>query len=895
MDNIKLSMQNDKNYPVTSRNIPDNIQKDEKEEKIEFEQIHEALVESFNRKKYRKIFEFLDKREKFYKQANLDCQLFFSHMKMNCIMKIIDKKFNKYYRSIQIKGIEKWFKFANTLLNEFDDLIYKLKSYEIKEQCEYIILYNIKINYYHALYSKHKKDNKDYICYLIMAEQVIKNVIDKVTFPEIFIYAIRVYLLMSNLLIQDHSFFSAINYLLAVLQICKISKNNESELKIKKDKQINNIIFSSNRENEINNEQMNFDHFITEINFLSAIAFCLLGACFENLNEISLSNSVYRQAKWFSDHLLTEKEFHNLSKLSHELAEKSTKERNIINILSRLDIEKFINEHKKKEEKKIYDSFLNKKMIKYKKIEKNIENLKIKESEQLQEILLNDDNNKENKHKSKNIKLMTNNVILLNYLTSKEFKPVIYNIKNINLYNMNRETEMLITKKLENIKDKNKKSLNSPIQINKTKESINDTDSNSYFGYKKFRNNNRFKTELSCKNLGLISKEKNNPNNFNPIKNNEKSQGKFGNRLSSKNIVSRNFVINLSDNIINKSNIRKGSDNSYPITKKFSLNNSYFLDEISINKSKGYNFKKSISSKISSEISENSLHVNKNFESSTIKNKIIFNKKNDIKKKENRKNKVPKPRRNNSKMDKFIFNKIYSKKLAYLDNLTNKEYKFQKSILRNKSYEKMADAKYDPDKDKKNAEFFYIKTLEEKLKLLEEKVQTLNKIDTIDYNKEKEYERKLILYQNKACTTLNYKDTENYYKLLRNINSADKEIKKKKKKSKFNFSLTKINENNNMQMNILGGKIEKIEKKIAKSLSKIKSRKITEKNKFPKIQKINKNDINGNLIKLKKMDILIEEFPSTYNTLSLNLDPLMNDIPRKNVNFKSNLISEKNN
>ena len=38
---------------------------------------------------------------------------------------------------------------------------------------------------------------------------------------------------------------------------------------------------------------------------------------------------------------------------------------------------------------------------------------------------------------------MTNNVILLNYLSSDQFKPVIYQIKNMNIYNMNKETEML--------------------------------------------------------------------------------------------------------------------------------------------------------------------------------------------------------------------------------------------------------------------------------------------------------------------------------------------------------------------------------------------------------------------------------------------------------------------
>jgi len=915
---FKLNFHSDNNDSKTSRHSIDKKESYDKEERYEFEQIHASLVASFKKKKYRKIFEFLDTKERLYRQSDLSFQLFFSHMKMNCIMKIIDKKFNKYSKSPQIKGIEKWFKFANVLLNKFSHSVFKLNKEEIKEQCEYILLYYIKINYYHALYSRHKKDNKEYIYYLVMTEQIIKNSINKVTFPETFIYINRVYLLISNLLIQDNAIFSALNYLLKVLKICKCVKKNEIELKTKKEKSNNNNLFSSNRENETIREDANFDHLITELYFLTSITFCLLGICFEKLNEYFLANSSYRHAKWITEnHLSDDSEFNKLAKFLKELVDKSAKEKNIITILSKIDMVKFISKHKKKPKRKIIDSFDDKKLMKYKMLEKKIDKLKIKESEQFQQILLTDNNKDENK-KSNNIKLMTNNVILLNYLSSAEFKPVIYQIKNMNIYNMNKETEMLISKKLENIKKK----YNTPNQVIKVKNSADDSNSNSYFGYNdKLRKIQkiRFQTQMNRKSTNILSYEKKNIDRFNSLKlfkdENIMKFSSLKSKLSTKNLINRKLAINLFDDI-SKNSQRKNSVGVDNKNKDFLNESSSFFDNLSLKKNKGLSLQKSFSIKISSEISDNSSFSN---ELNNLNNIHIFNhspphqykilinnkevskfepkkveekkliKKNDGKKnikenQEKRKNKVPKPKNNIKKLDKYIFNKAYSKKFEYLDNLTNKEYKFQKSILRNKSFEKIFDEKYEPEKCKKDAELFYVRTLDEKLKLLEEKVQNLDNLDKFNY-REKNIEKKLFLYQKKACTTLNYKYKEKYSKLLEDFNQSKEMIKTENslmndnlnfRKNSVGYNLTNINENNNMQMNIIGSKIEKIEKKISRSLSQIKNNSKL-KESFPKIKKAHKNTIN-----LKKIKI--------ENLFPLKLDKYLSNKVRKSAFINSNLI-----
>jgi hypothetical protein len=237
-------------------------------------------------------------------------------------------------------------------------------------------------------------------------------------------------------------------------------------------------------------------------------------------------------------------------------------------------------------------------------------------------------------------------------------------------------------------------------------------------------------------------------------------------KLSSKNLINRNLMTNLFDN--NSSKNSKGKESVRFENKNIDFLNetSSFFDNFSIKKNKVTD-QRSLSIKISSDISENSSfsneinnlnhlqnshHLNQSppqkykilinnkefskFNPEQVEKKIII--KEDVEKKifkENirkRKNKVPKPK-NNKKMDKYIFNKAYSKKFEYLDNLTSKEYKFQKSILRNKSFEKIFDEKFEPEKCKKDAELFYVKTLDEKLHLLEEKVQNLENLDKLNY------------------------------------------------------------------------------------------------------------------------------------------------------------------
>ena len=891
MKNIELNLQTEEKYNKTKRKNSDNIKnidssdKEEKEQKLDFEELHEVLLDCYNRKKYRKIFEFIDTKEQLLRQINITNRLFFSHMKMNCILKIINKKFNKYHKSSQIKGIEKWFKFADALLYKFSLLISKLYKQEVYEQCEYIILYHIKIYYYHSLYSKFKNDNKEFISYLILSEELIKKVIDRITLPETFIYIIRTFLLLSNLLIQGHSIYSAINYLITILHIIKVVKSNEIELQIINENiKLNDNLFITSNPNVMNVENIYFKSFISEINFLSAITYCLLGVSFEFLNEFFLSNSCYNYAKFITEGLVNNNsEYNNLLKLLEELSNKSKKEKDIIIILCKLDMVKFINKYKYTPEKKGLDSFENKKFLKYKKVEKKLAKLKLKESEQLQDLLLTDDNEKN--QKSIKIKLMTNNVILLNYLSSEQFKPVIYQIKNMNIYNMDKETEMLITKKLEMLKNKNKKKSSKQTKLKRyhSKDSLDFSNNISFNRIRKVRSRKRFQTEF---NKNLIGLGKVNAEKIKIDRSDNEDRHNNILKFSAKDVMIRNPKEMLSLKNKRKLSFPLEFDGSIK-NNNSSLNESSFIGEDSSSNKKSLSKSNNKNSETDNSFLRNNINIKPYKISFNCKDTDINKKANKIENKK-RKNKVPKPLKN-KKLDKYIFNKIYIKKLEHIEKLTNKEYKFQKGILRNKSYERFPDVKFDPDKEKKDAEFFYIKTLDEKLKMLEEKIQTMGENKKRDFYLEKRITRKIMSFQNRVCTSLNYKDKEKYSKFIKDIdiNWDEKEIKKPKNKDIYflrsnsqdiDLSNKKINENNNVQMNILGGKIEKIERKITNKLTKAKNVKKNVKYFFPEIRNINNIHRNQSSKGLRKNLDLIEEF---INKKSMSLK-LGKDLVEKN-------------
>jgi hypothetical protein len=140
--------------------------------------------------------------------------------------------------------------------------------------------------------------------------------------------------------------------------------------------------------------------------------------------------------------------------------------------------------------------------------------------------------------------------------------------------------------------------------------SADDSDSKSFFGYNdKIRKiqKKRFKTELNSKSTNLLNFEKKYIDKKNSLKffNDENNIFQFPSlksKLSSKNLINRNLIINLFDNVSSKNFENKNKD--------FLNESSSFFENNSFKKNKGFTHQRSFSIRISSEISENSSFSN---------------------------------------------------------------------------------------------------------------------------------------------------------------------------------------------------------------------------------------------------------------------------------------------
>ena len=810
-----------------------------------FDKYYNILLENYNRHKFRKIFEFLDTKVKIYEHVNKTHDLFFSHMKMNCILNIIIKKLNKYIKTSIIKGIEKWFNYANELLNKLSNLVFELPDEDkISQQCELLLYYHIKIIYLNSLYYRHNNNFRDYISNLILAQEIIKDTIDKITFPDTFIYIIRIYLLISNLLIQDDDNFSAINYLVSNIQICKVVKSSFNEIRRQKEiiSWFNNKFFITQvKNNHYDLDIKNREHvnkLLKEVDFLLTINFCQMGICFENLDDFYLSNTAYKQAEWIAINEFTDENYNHLVELFKQLSEKSTREKLIILTLWQINMDKFIQNikgaAKNPKPAKIFNN--PKKEIKFQNIEDFINKLNLKDNENISQ-LLSDLKKKDSKNNKKtHINKLTENIILLNYLSSEEFKPVLYDIKDFNFFKMNKDTEMIVSKKLSLIKNtKTKQNKYSHLRDN-----FSSMNNFSFSRIPKTRNfphsdnkliANHFDSKIN-ENASTISE--NQKNDDLPISESDPSQNNNKNNInklpviSSPNMKKKSFMYSQQYSIVESSK----NDNDFSDLNDYSSygnipSSKCSFNEKSINKIITINKVNNDDTKSKTPCIEENKKVKQIIRNSNSYNPSLHNDVNHFTIKKNKKKKIniPIPKYKN---DKYIFCKKYTKKNNKLENYFNKEIQFQKELLRSKSYEKVVLENFDPEQQKKDAELFFNKRLDDGLKLLEKKIISFSAEKGKKIKSKVRKEHSSYLVEQRIGTSLNLKNHENYKQLIKNIQDkknaifSENEMNiKKNKKGKPRYStfenISKKNFYiNNHEMNILDYEIDQIDQKINK-------------------------------------------------------------------------------
>lgn len=626
---------------------------------IQYSELYSNLIEMFNKRKYRKLFTELTKNENKYKRFNLNNNLSITHLHLECAFAIIKKKFYKYSTRSNIKNVDNWLGYVDGLIDKLTNQIPILELSIQIEQYEILAFYNLSFYYYLALLSKHNKKIIDCISYLSLAERIIDTISIGITKPRTCSIIIKIYLFISSMLISDENYLTAEQYLDKTLKLCY----KEIELRMK-----SYNLYKKEKDNEqfLNQKYSLFSMEDDECFIHMAIIYYQLGVCFENKKEFDKANDSYIHAKAFCEHInedyITFKAF--IDNVSYSCKSKYKCEQ----LLEAKEVnnpdykEKVI---KKREAKLYYDE---KEYLKrFDGVTKYIESLKLNEIDDDEQDLFDEIGKRP---KSFLVKNMTKNVKLYNYLLSDKFKPVITNMKSMDVNKLDHDIKRTIQKKIIMIK----------------------ADQRARHSY------------------------------------------------------------TLSNQSVSSSNI---STQIIPLSQKTSKGHTRF----------------NTTSNFTSGISNNSRPVK------TTKSVVRY------------------PLKIN--YDKFAFRKSYRTKYSYIDKLTNKEYNFQKSLLKNKKYETVVTEEYNEEKLKRNAEMLYKIELGDSLKLLEQKESS------VKANNEKQSST----LRTNTSSAMNIKYMGVLHKVISKITDP------KSKFNRSNYDEEYMRENNKRMLNQLNVDLENISKR----------------------------------------------------------------------------------
>ena len=406
-----------------------------------------SIIKKYNKKKYRDIYTDIGKNKIKFAKLNYSHNLIFTHFQFRCLFKIIEQKFTKYYRDINIKGIDNCLNLTEKLLETFTKDIERLPKESQKEQYEYLNFFYLIHLYNNALLKKHNNNIPECLCYLSLADKLIRKTSKDITYPRIWRIITKIYLFITSLLISRKDFYSAKNYLNSILEICY--KDLVSSL------YINEIHEKENEERETNQIFLNM-----------MIAFYQLGCINENLNHLEDAETSYEQANYIAHFYLYNK-YPEISFLMKNVSTRMRSHYFTFKIISELDIniENFLNP-KKKIIKTLSSIGEEKRMRHYKKIENYVDNIQFSEIDDDHVNLLTE---VRKKPKSQKIETMVKNLHLLSYLTSEEFKPTITNLKSMNINKLDLNLKRTIQKKILSIKNDDIQYLNTERARNKNK------------------------------------------------------------------------------------------------------------------------------------------------------------------------------------------------------------------------------------------------------------------------------------------------------------------------------------------------------------------------------------------------------------------------------------------
>lgn len=650
--------------------------------------LYKSLLESYKKHQYKKVYKSIkikgEKATYFNKQ---DWK--FLQLKTMALQKVILTKFIRYHFSNRQKyqGIKKYFYEENKITEKWISLILELNKDDSFKNTFIELLISFLLKKIITFSKICIKENRieDTIGFLSLGEKLIKKSISFFTSPESFTLSSIIYLYLSSILISNENYESAIYYICDLIKFCFINL----ELRINSKNGIKSIFDLSKFEKEVLNG-------ITEIFNIISFGFYHLGVCYEHQGEDYIALQAYKQSKWFGNAMEDEK-----MKFFQEMI-KNLEERELTRNRLIFFFENYKQQKEEKQSNKNNDNnnfnkkkkfFISEKMkeIRFVKIRKFLEKLNLKEIDDEDPGLLNDDSKKK---LSEAVNSSTRQINLLNYLLSENFNDVIDSMKKIEINKLNKETANKIQKKIISLKNDKKIKLNKIIKteenkilskaplINKYKLSLNKMDYNNNRCINNCdRINKIYLTERTkvIPNIQKINKlfEESNDN----INNKNNSERKYSNKLKLKNLISKSRNRNR-----NKNNNCYRTLNALNTNKDFSktINNlTLNIDTTLLTKNSHLtqrNNDDEIQNNLKSYFNKN--NKNKKSHSNFERYSNNINKINNINRSKNQSNKYIIP--------KYSFNKFYSshkflKKKNYLENQYERELRFQRLLLKSKN------------------------------------------------------------------------------------------------------------------------------------------------------------------------------------------------------------------
>ena len=404
----------------------------------------------------------------------------FHILKIRAQLKIIKKKIEKYLivhfekakSKYKINSIKKYFKHVLENLNLFIEKYSASKDNEDIIKVDNLLHCYFEYIYLYCLFNKKLGKTKEIISYLSLLIRLYNET--KLIFKSerTLSHLERCLILFCQILISNHDYLSAINYINIITKICLEhlvynvedlsegvfidDKNRPVIIKKKKD----NIILSL-KEQEIEMEKSYGDKNIKKIIVNLIILFYYRGICYENMGKINYSIKSYYQIIWLNNKFF----YHSLQKSSllfQNTLEKSIELKYILDYVMRRirfydRISFFLKRQLEKKEKKenekdiMYKNLFNSdKLIK---LENKLLNLNINEVDTINRFDIKKNIKEPNGRKREGVykNIFMSDTRLLNSYLREDFRHIIDNMSKIKILDIDITTREKMQKLLRGI------------------------------------------------------------------------------------------------------------------------------------------------------------------------------------------------------------------------------------------------------------------------------------------------------------------------------------------------------------------------------------------------------------------------------------------------------------